>query len=286
MSAKDIDLSKIVLTAGYHRTREEGMSALEAAAYLAGLEHSERPYGVCPVITEVMHWWNHHLPSDRTRTRLLVPLLPKILNTYATREILVRRAWMAVDWLVRVYTAAWLKRAGLAPHASALRALPPIVDVASGEASKEVTRAARAAWDAARHAALKAIRKANPAAVSDDSLNKAMRKAEAVGRYAAREAVRCCAGHAGSVTAEFIRWNPANYGEWMVMTRKLTRTVRILQASAVDLVERMAAMKSAAASVEGAGGGARTSTAPPTRAARRRSLRPRPRQISHGGSRS
>ncbi|MFS8069415.1 MAG: hypothetical protein ACMG6S_23885, partial [Byssovorax sp.] len=69
--AKDIDLSAIVLTRGYHRTREEGMNAMEAAAYLAGSEHTETPYGVCPVISRVVHSLSDLLPSDRTRTRLL-----------------------------------------------------------------------------------------------------------------------------------------------------------------------------------------------------------------------
>lgn len=279
LSANEIDPSKIVLKAGYHRTREEGMNAVEAAAYLAGLGHSVRPYGVCAIICQVMHVWSDHLPNNRIRTRLLVPLLPTILNTRAAAEIMVRRSWMAVDWLVRVYTPAWLELAGLAAHASALRALTPIVDAASGEASKGVTRAARAAWDDARHAALKAIRRANPAAVSNNLLYKAMRDAVAIGGYTASEAVRRCTGNAGLVTRDIIHWNPANDGDWIVMTRKVTRTVRALQASAVDLVERMAAVKSAAAPGEGEGGGCRTTrAAPPARAARRRSLRPEPRE--------
>ena len=278
MSAKDIDLSKIVLKAGYHRTREEGMSALEAAAYLAGGEHSERPYGVCAIICEVMHAWNDDLPNDGIRTRLLVPLLPTILNTRAPREIMVRRSWMAVDWLVRVYTAAWLELAGLAAHAAALRALTPIVDMGSAEASKEATRTARAAWDDGKAAAWDAAREANWAAVWDESWEDAMYAACAAGRYTAREAVRNAARYAGLGTADVIKWDPARDGDWVAMTRKLTPTVRTLQASAVDLVERMAAVKSAAAPVEGAGGGSRTSrSAPPTKATRQRSPRPRPR---------
>jgi hypothetical protein len=32
ISPKDIDLSKIVLTRGWHKTREDGMDVMEAAA--------------------------------------------------------------------------------------------------------------------------------------------------------------------------------------------------------------------------------------------------------------
>jgi hypothetical protein len=278
MTAKDIDLSKIVLTRGLHTTREEGMNAMEAAAYLAGLEHTECPHRVCILITIAMNTWNDHLPSDRIRTRLLVPLLPTILNTRGSGEVLVRRGWMAVDWLVRVHTAAWLERSGLAAHAAALRALAPIVDVASGEASKKVTLAARAAWRKARDAALTAIKKTNRAAVSNDAMWKATRRAIIVGASTGRQAVRSCASAAGLVTADIISWDPAYDGEWIVMTRRLTRTVKTLQASAVDLLERMAAVKSAAAPAEGAGGGARTSRAArPTKATSRLYTKPPPR---------
>ncbi|MFS8070110.1 MAG: hypothetical protein ACMG6S_27410, partial [Byssovorax sp.] len=225
--AKVIDLSTIVLTTAYHRTREDGMNAMEAAAYLAGMEHTEAPYGVCPVIRAVVHSLNYHLSSDRTCTRLLVPLLPKILNTSATRENMTQRGWMAVDWVVRVYMAAWMKRAGLAAHASALRALPPIVDMASLEASTEVMRAARAAWDAARNAALKAARKATRRAVWNDLLNKATRKAVVAGWRAGRGAVGTATAyaHPGLAARELIMWNPISDGEWLVMTRTISPTV-------------------------------------------------------------
>ena len=276
-SAKDIDLRKIVLTADYHPTREEGMNAVEAAAYLAGLEHSVRPHGVCSIICLVMHAWNDHLPNDALRTRLLVPLLPKILDTYAPPEMMLRRSWMAVDWLVRVYTAAWLELAGLAAHASALRALTPIVDMASAEASKEATRAARTAWDGGEAAARDAAREGNWAAVWDAAWEDAMYAALSVAGYAAREAVRDAARYAGLGTADIVNWDPARDGAWVAMTRKLTPTVRTLQASAVDLVERMAAVKSAAAPAEGTGVGSRTSRTPPPRVTRPRAPRPKPR---------
>ena len=204
---------------------------------------------------------------------------PTILDTRAPPEIMLRRSWMAVDWLVSIYTAAWLDLAGLAAHASALRALTPIVGRASAEASKEATRAARAAWADGRAAAWDAAREANWAAVWDERWEESVYAALAAGRHTAREAVRNAARYTGFATADVINWDPAREGDWVTMTRKLTPTVRTLQASAVDLVERMAAVKSAAAPAEGPGAGSRTSPTaqPPTGPARPRSPRPRPR---------
>ena len=91
------------------------------------------------------------------------------------------------------------------------------------------------------------------AAVWDESWEDAMYAAWSVARYTAREGARNAARYAGLGTVDVINWDPARDGAWVAMTRKLTPTVRTLQASAVDLMERMAAVKSAAAPAEGAG---------------------------------
>ena len=245
-SAKGIDLSTIVLTAGYHETREEGMSVVEAAAYLAGERHSEQPHCVCPILVEVLGSWNDALPDDDIRTRLLMPLLPTIITSRATQEIQLRRSWMAIDWLLRAYAAAWLDLAGLAAHAAALRALAPIVGVESAEASEGVVRAARAAWDTGRDAVWDDARRVNKRATRDKSREVATYAARAVARYTGRTGVRNAARYAGWATAKFVSWDPADEGDWVAKTRELTSTVRALQASTLDLVQRMVAVKGGA----------------------------------------
>ena len=86
----------------------------------------------------------------------------------ATEE---RRALLACDWLVRVYSPAWLDLLpSLTPHAAALRELPEVVGLpdAAGAAAGYAARAAAedaaegaaegAAWNAAWNAARTALR--------------------------------------------------------------------------------------------------------------------------------
>ena len=92
------------LTAGNHADFEKGMCVMEAAAYVAGERWSDHPVCTCPVITSFMIAWNDGLPSDADRDRLLKPLIPEIIDTRSTPAIQERRSYLALDWLVRVFT--------------------------------------------------------------------------------------------------------------------------------------------------------------------------------------
>jgi len=226
-----IDLTNIVLAYGSHRTRENGMCAMEAAAYVAGEWHSDHPACVCPVIGAFMRSWNDGLPDDATRTRLLMPLIPKILNTAGSSDVEERRSYMALDWLARECAPTWLDVAGLSEHAAALRALAPIVDTASAEASQETLDAAgAAAWNAASDAAWNAA----SAAVWDAAWNATRAAAGAAARAAAWAAAWDAARAAASAAAVATTSDDTYH--------KLAPTVELLQVSAVHLVERMAAL--------------------------------------------
>jgi hypothetical protein len=180
---------------------------MEAAAYIAGERHTDKPQCVSPVITAFMIGWNDGLPSDAERDRLLKPLLPLVLHTRTRAADEETRAWMATDWLVRVHTPVWLDLAGLGDHARALRALRPYTSVEIAVAAQGTLAAARAAagdaaGDAAWDAAWDAARAAARAAARD--------AAGAAARDAARDA--------------------------------LAPTTTLLQASAMDLVQRMCAV--------------------------------------------
>ena len=94
---KPINLETLMLKHGSHPSRKEGLCAMEAAAWIAGEKHSDHPVCVCPVIGAFMRSWNDGLPDDAERTRLLVPMLTKIVGTKATEQIEQQRAWMATD---------------------------------------------------------------------------------------------------------------------------------------------------------------------------------------------
>src|SRR4051812_32613818 len=152
-----IDLRK-----GPHADREQGVCAMEAAAWLAGEPHSDRPQCACPVISAFVVAWNDALPTDADRNRLLKPLIPRLVGSRASKAIEEKRSYLALDWLVRVQAPAWLDLVeGLKPHAAALRALDAIQDRATAKVAGGTVIAARdsaaaawaAAWDAARAAA-------------------------------------------------------------------------------------------------------------------------------------
>ncbi|HET7150680.1 MAG TPA: hypothetical protein VFI60_04670, partial [Candidatus Acidoferrum sp.] len=137
---------------------------MEAVAFVAGEEWSDKPECACPVIASFLRVWNDGLPSDADRDRLLKPLIPRIVGT-RNKKLEKRRSLMAADWLVRVHTPAWLRLAGLTRQAESLEQLPEITSMAKIPSIKGPIEAARndaaaagaaagaAAWDAAGDAA-------------------------------------------------------------------------------------------------------------------------------------
>jgi hypothetical protein len=140
---------------------------MEAVAFVSGESWSDHPECACPVIGAFLRAWNDGLPDDK-RDKLMRPLIPLLIETKASNKIEQRRAVMAADWIIRFYTPAWLKLAGLSAHADALAALPEITDFAQCpsimgvlNAARDGAAAARAtAWDAARATAWDAARAA------------------------------------------------------------------------------------------------------------------------------
>jgi len=234
-----IDLTNIVLAYGSHSSRKDGMCAMEAAAYVAGEKHSDNPQCVSPVIGAFMRSWNDSLPDDESRTRLLLPLIHKIINTAGSVKKESQRSWMALDWLTRECAPAWLDAAGLGEHAAALRALAPIVGKESAEASNDALIAASCA---ANEAANEAARAASRAAVWVAAWDAANDAAGDSACDAARAATSDAASDAVSAAARAAAGDAANDAAWAAATRDLAPTVELLQASAVHLVERMAAL--------------------------------------------
>ena len=95
------------LANGSHRDRSNGLCAMEVVAWLAGEPHSDHPACACPVLSAFMRSWNDAMP-DADRTRLLRPLLPKLIGSASTQAVAERRAYLALDWLVREHTATWV----------------------------------------------------------------------------------------------------------------------------------------------------------------------------------
>ena len=94
-------LRAIKLRFGTHESLETGACVLEAASYVAGENFSDEPDCVCPVIGAFVRAWNDALPDDATRTRLLLPLIPRLIRSRSTPAVESRRSWLALDWLQR-----------------------------------------------------------------------------------------------------------------------------------------------------------------------------------------
>lgn len=233
-------LEQITRISGGSHSEGSGYCVMEAVAYVAGEEWSDHPQCACPVIANFLRLWNDALPDDGTRTRLLVPLIPRIIGSSSTEEVELRRSYLALDWLGRVVVPAWLDLARLSESADRLRGLPEISDresvaalndalcVASAAALDAVLDAADAAANAARDAACNAA--------WDAACNAARGAACNAARAAALDTVLDAAWSAACYAARAVALDA---GRDAARAAALQHTVEALQQSALELIDRM-----------------------------------------------
>src|SRR5579875_3073790 len=156
-----IDLDTLTLSKGAHNSRDDGVCLLEAVAWEAGEPHTDAPACVSPVLAQFGRSLNDVLPDDK-RQHLQRYRRPMIGT--AGDGLDEQRGYVALDWMIRTWTPAWLDLAGLTAEAQALRDLRRIADLVAARAAAPVVRAGRekaaAARDAARDAAWAAARDA------------------------------------------------------------------------------------------------------------------------------
>lgn len=234
-TAVAINLESLVLLRGSHDTREEGCCFMEAAAWAAGEPHSDESPSVCPRIGSFLRTWNDDL--DDTSRQILKPYITKVVGTRSTRAVEYRREWMLTDWMVRVYTPAWLRLARLDDEAIALEQLGAITSPKRLALSRPALEAARAAAVAAWAAAQAEVPVDSPrgAAFWD----------------AAKLATTCASGAAAA--GEVDAWEASWTGAWAAAAAAaaeadasepwavLRGTEAQLQQSALQLLDRMIA---------------------------------------------
>jgi hypothetical protein len=133
-----LNLDTLHLDRGDHDTRNRGVCLMEAVAWWAGEPHTDQPRCVSPVLATFVMSLNDRFPDDRRqRLKPLIPLLPGTAGDGLDE----RRGYLALDWLVRTFTPAWLDLAGLAEEAAEMRGLRRIVGLAAAEAAGPVVRA-------------------------------------------------------------------------------------------------------------------------------------------------
>ena len=117
-------MDHVTLLSGAHTTREQGVCLMEAVAWFADERHSDAPQCACPVIAALARRLNDQL-NDEERQRLS-PLIPALALSRASGAAMVRRAFIAADYAVRVFAPIAVEARGHPAAAARLRALAPV----------------------------------------------------------------------------------------------------------------------------------------------------------------
>ena len=223
-----LDTTTITLAKGGHETRDDGVCLLEAVAWWAGEDHGDHPSCVSRVLGSFGRSLNDVLPDEkRQQLRPYITLMPGT----AADGLDETRGYLALDWLIRTYTPAWLDLAGLTEEAAALRDLRRIADLVGARNAGPVVRETRAKAAAARAAAWDAARDAAWGAAWDAARAAGGAAARAAGGDAARDAAWDAAWDAARAAARDAARDAAR--------AKLAPTVTQLQDSAIALLGTM-----------------------------------------------
>ena len=159
------DLTAITLAKGSHDgdCDDPQRCLFEWYNWLTRQKHTDScPPGVSPVLHAYGVQLNDALPDDkRQQLKRFLPNGADRLAGTASDGLDETRGYIALDWLIRTWTPAWLDLAGLTAEAAALRDLRRITDLVAAQQARPVVLAGRdkadaawaAAWDAARAAA-------------------------------------------------------------------------------------------------------------------------------------
>ena len=144
----------ITLLLGSHPTRERGMCALEAVAFLAGEAHSDSPGCACTVMASYYKKLNDSCwSSDQARTNAMWPAVLALLNSKADRTTEQARGLALADFAIRTCLLDRAKMKGWTELVTVVEQLSPIVDKKSAlEARDKLKTTAAFTADAAAYA--------------------------------------------------------------------------------------------------------------------------------------
>ena len=244
-------MSDYTLAYGTHASPQDGRCAMEWVSYLAGEPHSDQPICVSPVLRAMCIALNDgldHEPRQRLR-----PYLTRTIGT-ANDGLDTTRGWMAMDWLTRVYTPAWLRLAGLATCAERLQSAAEVTDAASLrpalallEGARREARVARArafrtplptGWAAALAAGMTG-REAAWACAGAAAWAAARIGIGDIAGDRARAAARAAAGDAAAIAGRQAREAARRAGTRAAAQSALEPTLVTLADSAMVLLDRM-----------------------------------------------
>lgn len=154
-----LDPTTLHLDQGGHNGPTAGHCLMEAVSMFAREPFTDEPRCVSPVLRIFGMRLNDVLDDDKRQT--LRPYIPRLVGT-AGDGLDEARSYMALDWLIRVYTPTWLRlvpaltgQADLLAQQGPIRSLEDAAAVGDAvrEAASQASAAGAAAWAAAGAAA-------------------------------------------------------------------------------------------------------------------------------------
>jgi hypothetical protein len=88
----DFSTIDIIISQGDHKDPTDGLCVMEAVAFFEGEEHTDHPDCACPVVGTLARGVNDTINLDADRTRLLRPLIPRIVGTVSPEHEAARAA--------------------------------------------------------------------------------------------------------------------------------------------------------------------------------------------------
>jgi hypothetical protein len=119
-------LDQFPIRRGTHTSPDDGMSAMELVAWLAGESHTAGPRSASPVITAFVGSFNDVIPSDAGRNYYLRSWIPRLVNTQGDEAVEDRRASIVIDFMVRTLLPLSLEKDGRTAAGRELAMLKPI----------------------------------------------------------------------------------------------------------------------------------------------------------------
>lgn len=139
---RELDLNSIILEHGSHQP-DHTFCVMEAVAFIAGEEWTDRPKCACPVISSFMRQLNDGMSaSQRQKLKQLIPLL---INSKKSISVEVKRARHIAEWCQQfknvyvAYAASYAARAAArAAYAAACAAAASDADTVWDKCIEEV----------------------------------------------------------------------------------------------------------------------------------------------------
>lgn len=118
---KKLDLETLKLDKGSHVGPDYGFCVMEAVAYIAGEEWSDRPQCTSLVISDFLRTYNDAV-DDNVR-QSLKEYIPRLVGNRGSQETEIERSFILTEWYLHVQAPLWLRLGGFTNEADTLSSI-------------------------------------------------------------------------------------------------------------------------------------------------------------------